>query len=57
MITGLGTQNFKSWEDSGMLRLAPLTGFFGANNSGKNQPLADIASAQADCRSAATRLE
>ena len=39
MITGLGTQNFKSWEDSGMLRLAPLTGFFGANNSGKTSLL------------------
>ena len=39
MITGLSTQNFKSWQDSGMLQLAPLTGFFGANNSGKTSLL------------------
>ena len=35
MITELSTQNFKSWENTGQLQLAPLTGFFGANSSGK----------------------
>ena len=39
MITGLGAQNFKSWMDSGAMKLAPLTGFFGANNSGKTSLL------------------
>jgi len=35
MITHLHTKNFKSWQDTGKMRLAPLTGFFGANSSGK----------------------
>ena len=35
MITELATQNFKSWATTGALRFAPLTGFFGANSSGK----------------------
>lgn len=35
MITELSAQNFKSWENTGQLQLAPLTGFFGANSSGK----------------------
>ncbi len=35
MITGLRAQNFKSWKDTGELRIAPLTGLFGANSSGK----------------------
>ena len=39
MITGLGTQNFKSWENLGPIPFAPLTGFFGANNSGKSSLL------------------
>lgn len=42
MITELSAQNFKSWEDTGKLQFAPLTGFFGANSSGKTsllQPL------------------
>ncbi|MYE89944.1 DUF3696 domain-containing protein [Candidatus Poribacteria bacterium] len=39
MITGLGVRNFKSWEDSGKLQLAPLTGLFGANSSGKTSIL------------------
>ena len=36
MITELSAQNFKSWEDTGKLQFAPLTGFFGANSSGKS---------------------
>lgn len=39
MITELRTQNFKSWKDTGKLRIAPLTGFFGANSSGKTSIL------------------
>lgn len=39
MITGLSAQNFKSWQDTGSLQFAPLTGFFGANSSGKSSIL------------------
>ncbi len=39
MITELKAQNFKSWQDTGLLRFAPLTGFFGANSSGKSSIL------------------
>ena len=39
MITELRAKNFKSWKDTGKLRFAPLTGFFGANSSGKTSIL------------------
>ena len=39
MITELSAQNFKSWKDTGKLQMAPLTGFFGANSSGKTSIL------------------
>ena len=39
MITELSTQNFKSWKDTGKRQIAPLTGFFGANSSGKSSLL------------------
>ena len=39
MITELRAQNFKSWQDTTALQFAPLTGFFGANNSGKTSIL------------------
>ncbi len=39
MITQLQIQNFKSWRDTGTMRFAPLTGFFGANSSGKTSIL------------------
>ena len=32
-------KNFKSWQDSGNVGLAPLTGFFGTNSSGKSSLL------------------
>ena len=35
MITHIQMKNFKSWQDSGKVDLAPLTGFFGTNSSGK----------------------
>lgn len=39
MITELSAQNFKSWKNTGKLQTAPLTGFFGANSSGKTSLL------------------
>ena len=39
MITELSAQNFKSWQNTGKLHFAPLTGFFGANSSGKSSIL------------------
>jgi len=39
MITNLRAKNFKSWADTGDLRIAPLTGFFGTNSSGKTSIL------------------
>jgi hypothetical protein len=35
MITRLRAENFKSWKDTGDLRLGRLTGLFGTNSSGK----------------------
>ncbi|MFT3790483.1 MAG: DUF3696 domain-containing protein [Rudaea sp.] len=35
MITRLTAKNFKSWADTGNFRLAPITGLFGSNSSGK----------------------
>ena len=39
MITEFRAKNFKSWANTGKLRFAPLTGFFGANSSGKTSIL------------------
>ena len=39
MITHIRAKNFKSWADSGQVQLAPLTGFFGTNSSGKSSLL------------------
>lgn len=39
MLTNMQMKNFKSWADTGMLSLAPLTVFFGANSSGKSSLL------------------
>ena len=36
MLTFLRIQNFKSWQDTGNIRLAPLTVIFGANSAGKS---------------------
>jgi predicted ATPase len=35
MLTELRLQNFKAWQDSGDIRLAPLTVLFGTNSAGK----------------------
>jgi len=39
MIRELQLKGFKSWADTGCLQLAPLTGFFGTNSSGKTSLL------------------
>lgn len=39
MITRLQLRNFKAWEHLENIRLAPLTGFFGTNSSGKTSIL------------------
>ncbi len=39
MITHIRVKNFKSWKDSPQINLAPLTGFFGTNSSGKSSLL------------------
>lgn len=36
MLKHLRIQNFKGWEDTGPIRMAPITLFFGANSSGKS---------------------
>lgn len=36
MLTHLRIRNFKAWEDTGPVRLAPITVFFGTNSSGKS---------------------
>ncbi len=36
MLTRLRLENFKSWQDTGNIALRPITGFFGANSSGKS---------------------
>ena len=39
MIRKLSAYNFKSWEQTGEIRLAPITGLFGSNSSGKTSIL------------------
>lgn len=36
MLTHLQLKNFKGWKDTGPIRMAPLTVFFGTNSSGKS---------------------
>lgn len=36
MLKQLRIQNFKGWKDTGNIRMAPITLFFGANSSGKS---------------------
>lgn len=38
----LRLRNFKSWRDTGDVRLAPITAFFGANSSGKTSLLQSL---------------
>ncbi len=39
MLTQFAVKNFKAWRDTGQIRLAPLTVFFGANSAGKTSLL------------------
>ena len=39
MLTRMRLRNFKSWVDTGDMTLRPITGFFGANSSGKSSLL------------------
>lgn len=39
MLTNLRIQGFKSWADTGEIKLGKLTGFFGTNSSGKTSLL------------------
>ena len=39
MITELSFSNFKSWKQIEKMRLAPITGLFGTNSSGKTSIL------------------
>jgi AAA15 family ATPase/GTPase len=36
MLKNLRIQNFKGWKDTGAIRMAPITLFFGSNSSGKS---------------------
>ncbi len=36
MLRSLRVENFKAWRDTGDVRLAPLTIFFGVNSAGKS---------------------
>jgi predicted ATPase len=36
MLKQLRIQNFKGWKDTGSIRMAPISLFFGANSSGKS---------------------
>ena len=36
MLTSWRIKNFKAWHDSGAIKLAPLTVFFGENSVGKS---------------------
>jgi predicted ATPase len=42
VFTRLRLRNFKGWEDTGVVRLAPITVFFGSNSSGKTSLLQSI---------------
>lgn len=39
MLTNLRIKNFKAWKDTGEVRLAPITVFFGGNSAGKTSLL------------------
>src|ERR1017187_10533029 len=39
MLTQLAMKNFKAWRNTGPIRLAPITVFFGVNSAGKTSLL------------------
>lgn len=42
MFTGVHLKNFKSWRDTGPIRLAPITAVLGSNSSGKTSLLQSL---------------
>ncbi len=42
MLTELKLRNFKVWKETGDMRLAPITGLFGTNSSGKSSILQSL---------------
>jgi len=42
MLREMRLQNFKSWADTGPIRFAPITAFFGTNSSGKTSLLQSL---------------
>ena len=42
MLTGLELRNFKTWRDTGRIKLSPVTAFFGSNSSGKTSILQSL---------------
>jgi predicted ATPase len=51
MLTNLHIRNFKSWKDTGSIRLAPITVFFGANSAGKTSLLQFLLMLKQTCES------
>jgi predicted ATPase len=51
MLTHLHIRNFKSWKDTGAIRLAPITVFFGANSAGKTSLLQFLLMLKQTCES------
>jgi predicted ATPase len=42
MLENMSLRNFKSWRDTGPIKLAPITAFFGTNSSGKTSLLQSL---------------
>lgn len=55
MFTHLRLKNFKAWQDTGNIRLAPLTVFFGTNSAGKSSLLQFPVVLKQTCESADRR--
>ena len=49
MLTTLRLENFKSWRDTGEVSFRPITGFFGANSSGKSSLLQSLLMMKQTC--------
>ncbi len=51
MLRQLSIQNFKGWRDTGPIRLAPITVFFGSNSAGKTSLLQFLLMLRQTCES------
>ncbi len=56
MIRQLAIENFKAWKKTGAIEMAPITGFFGANSSGKTSLLQFLLMLKQTTESADRRL-